>query len=101
MNTKDLEQEVNQVLSKLMTAWGAGDGAAFASAFTEQADFVPYFGIHVQGRQGIANAHQPAFDSFLRGIETSLSTQEHPYDPGKCFHGAHPWHSPSRWRGRV
>ncbi len=67
MNTRDFEQEVNQVLSRLMAAWAAGDGTTFASAFTEEADFVPYFGIHVQGRAGIVNAHQTAFDSFLKG----------------------------------
>ncbi len=58
-----------------MSAWDAGDGTAFASAFTENADFVPYFGIHVQGREGIADAHQPIFDGFMKGSKLRYELQ--------------------------
>lgn len=75
MNTGQTELEVRQVLSKLMAGWDTGDGTAFASSFTEDADFVPYFGIHVQGRKGIADAHQSIFDGFMKGSKLRYDLQ--------------------------
>lgn len=64
-----VDAEVGEVLARLMRGWAAGSGPQLAAAFSEEADFVPYFGIHVHGRDAIAKAHQPAFDAFLKGTK--------------------------------
>lgn len=66
---------VQAVLSGLESAWAAGNASEFAAAFSEEADFVPYFGIHVHGREQIANAHQPVFDGFLKGTRLHYTLQ--------------------------
>jgi uncharacterized protein (TIGR02246 family) len=48
-------------------AWGAGDGAAYAAAFTADATYVTFVGTLYRGREEIARAHQALFDKFLRG----------------------------------
>ncbi len=67
--------EVRSVLSKLMSAWAAGNATQFAESFSEEADFVPYFGIHVHSREAIAKAHQPAFKTFLKGSKLHYEVQ--------------------------
>jgi uncharacterized protein (TIGR02246 family) len=55
------------IAAALTDAWNAYDGAAFARAFTEDADFVNIFGMHGVGRDAIARNHQMIFDGVYRG----------------------------------
>ncbi|MGB3632497.1 MAG: SgcJ/EcaC family oxidoreductase [Rubrobacteraceae bacterium] len=65
-NTPD-EAAVRDLLQQLMEDWGRGDGEAYGSRFTEDADYVAFDGTHTKGRQEIATSHQQLFDKFLKG----------------------------------
>jgi uncharacterized protein (TIGR02246 family) len=64
----DDPREVGEtILRQMEEGWNAGDGAAFAAPFTEDADFVAIRGDHHHGRQAIAEGHQHIFSTFYRG----------------------------------
>ena len=55
---------------RMIDAWNAGDAAAFAAPFTDEADFVAFEGTHLKGRREIALFHQRIFDTsgYLNGV---------------------------------
>ena len=55
------------LLERLEAAWNHADGAAFGSAFTDDADFVDIRGDHHRGRDAIAAGHQGIFASIYAG----------------------------------
>ena len=59
--------EVLAVLGKLADAWNEGDAAAYARLFTEDADYVTFFGMNMPGRQVIESAHRSLFEGPLKG----------------------------------
>ncbi|MBE1441260.1 SgcJ/EcaC family oxidoreductase [Paenibacillus sp. OAS669] len=59
--------EINELFQKLKWAWDRGDGAAYGSCFTEDADYVTFQGEHLQGRKAIAETHQQLWNGVLRG----------------------------------
>ncbi|RSN63406.1 DUF4440 domain-containing protein [Amycolatopsis sp. WAC 04182] len=61
------QAEVLAVLGKLADAWGDGDAAAYASLFTEDADYVTFFGMNMPGRAMIESAHRSLFEGPLKG----------------------------------
>ncbi|MFD5246664.1 SgcJ/EcaC family oxidoreductase [Amycolatopsis sp. NPDC058340] len=61
------QTEVLAVLGKLADAWNDGDAAAYASLFTEDADYVTFFGMNMPGRAMIESAHRSLFEGPLRG----------------------------------
>jgi uncharacterized protein (TIGR02246 family) len=61
------ERVVSDVVSDLVKAWNAADGAAFARHFAEDADFVNIRGEHFQTREAIAMGHQRIFDTIYKG----------------------------------
>jgi uncharacterized protein (TIGR02246 family) len=58
-------------------AWAAGDGAAFAATFTEDADFVAVDGSHLRTRSGIAASMQEGFDGFMAGTRPTDPREWH------------------------
>ncbi|WP_432845829.1 SgcJ/EcaC family oxidoreductase [Amycolatopsis sp. CA-161197] len=60
-------EEVLTVLSRLADAWNSGDAAAYASLFTEDADYVTFFGMRLPGRELIESSHRALFEGPLRG----------------------------------
>ncbi|WP_433696689.1 SgcJ/EcaC family oxidoreductase [Nocardiopsis sp. CA-288880] len=60
-------EELRALVAAPQRAWAAGDGAAFAAAFTEDADFVAVDGSHLRTRAGIAASMQEGFDTFMAG----------------------------------
>ncbi|GAB4585155.1 SgcJ/EcaC family oxidoreductase [Nocardia sp. IFM 10818] len=52
-------------------AWAAGDGAAFAATFTEDADFVSVIGEFIHGRAEMTTEMQKGFDGFMKGTRMS------------------------------
>ncbi|MBC7304470.1 MAG: SgcJ/EcaC family oxidoreductase [Nocardia sp.] len=62
---------VLELLSAQVAAWAAGDGAAFAATFTEDADFVSVIGEFIRGRAQLAAVMQEGFDGFMRGTHLS------------------------------
>jgi uncharacterized protein (TIGR02246 family) len=61
------EDVIRAIHRRMIDAWNAGDGAAFAASFTDGADFVVWDGTHVKGRQQIASFTQRIFDTVVKG----------------------------------
>jgi len=61
------EAAIRDLFRRLLDDWGRGDGEAYGSRFTEDADYVAFDGSHTRGRRAIADSHQQLFDKFLKG----------------------------------
>jgi len=61
------ERAVRDLFRRLLDDWGRGDGGAYGSRFTEDADYVAFDGSHTRGRKAIAASHQELFDKYLEG----------------------------------
>lgn len=61
------ETDVLAVLDRLTEAWNAGDAAAYADLFTEEADYVTFFGANMAGRELIESSHRALFHGPLKG----------------------------------
>ena len=73
MDDREVRQAAEAVLQRLEQAWNAGDGAAFAAPFTDDADFVAIRGDHHRTRQAIATGHQHIFGTIYRGSRVHYS----------------------------
>lgn len=67
------EAEIRTLFEDLLDDWGRGDGEAYGSRFTEDADYVAFDGSHTKGRAEIAASHQQLFDKFLKGTRLTGS----------------------------
>ena len=61
------EAKIGALFEDLLEDWGRGDGEAYGSRFTEDADYVAFDGTHTKGKEDIASSHQRLFDKFLKG----------------------------------
>jgi uncharacterized protein (TIGR02246 family) len=61
------EHEIRALHKRMLDAWGAGDGEAFAAPFSDDAVFVGFDGSVLRGRAQIAASHQELFDRWLKG----------------------------------
>src|SRR6187455_758904 len=61
------ERIVSDLVRELEEAWNAADGAGFARAFAEDADFVNIRGEHLRTRDVIAKGHQAIFNTIYAG----------------------------------
>jgi uncharacterized protein (TIGR02246 family) len=61
------EAKIRALFEDLLEDWGKGDGEAYGSRFTEDADYVAFDGTRTRGRAAIAASHQELFDEFLKG----------------------------------
>jgi uncharacterized protein (TIGR02246 family) len=61
------EAHILALFDDLLADWGRGDGEAYGSRFTEDADYVAFDGTHTRGRAEIAASHQMLFDKWLKG----------------------------------
>jgi uncharacterized protein (TIGR02246 family) len=60
------EQEIRATHQRMIDAWNAGDGAAFAARFSNDADFVAWEGTHLKGRHEIALFTQRILDTVVK-----------------------------------
>ncbi len=58
---------IRALFAELIAAWERGDGHAYGSLFTDEADYVAFDGSHTRGRRVIAESHQKLFDTWLKG----------------------------------
>ncbi|MFC9995333.1 SgcJ/EcaC family oxidoreductase [Nocardia sp. NPDC127526] len=65
------ETALRALLRAQADAWAAGDGAAFAATFTDDADFVSVIGEFIQGRAEMTTEMQQGFDGFMKGTRMS------------------------------
>ena len=63
----DGERIVSDLVRELEEAWNEADGAGFARAFAEDADFVNIRGEHLRTRDVIAKGHQAIFNTIYAG----------------------------------
>ena len=61
------EAQILALFDDLLEDWGRGDGEAYGSRFTEDADYVAFDGTRTRGRREIAASHQQLFDKWLKG----------------------------------
>lgn len=61
------EAAIRGLLDRMGEAWASGDGAAYASVFSEDASYLAAPGQRTVGRQEIAESHQRIFDSVFKG----------------------------------
>jgi uncharacterized protein (TIGR02246 family) len=61
------ERAVRELFEKLLEDWARGDGEAYGSRFTEDADYVAFDGTRTKGREEISSSHQQLFDKFMKG----------------------------------
>src|SRR5690242_21322881 len=61
------ETEVRAVLGRLTEAWNDGDATAYGRLFTEDADYVTFFGLNFPGREAIESSHRALFEGPLKG----------------------------------
>jgi uncharacterized protein (TIGR02246 family) len=61
------EAKILALFEDLLADWGRGDGEAYGSRFTEDADYVAFDGTRTRGRAEISASHQQLFDKFLKG----------------------------------
>jgi uncharacterized protein (TIGR02246 family) len=61
------EAAIRELFGLLLDDWGRGDGEAYGSRFTEDADYVAFDGTRTRGRREISASHQRLFDKFLKG----------------------------------
>ena len=69
------EQALSQIVAKLEEAWNAGDSAAFASYFTDDATFIHIFGGQLDGRTAIQAIHRQIFDTIYKGSRNHFTLQ--------------------------
>jgi uncharacterized protein (TIGR02246 family) len=61
------QAQIRALFDDLLGDWGRGDGEAYGSRFTEDADYVAFDGTRTRGRDEISASHQQLFDKFLKG----------------------------------
>lgn len=61
------------LLDGLGEAWNRADGAGFASAFADDADFVNILGMRARTPAAIGAGHQQIFDTIYRGSRATFS----------------------------
>ena len=59
-------EQFTSTLDRLNAAWNAGDAAAYAAQFTEDATYVAYNGSILHGRDQIEATHRYLFDGPLK-----------------------------------
>jgi uncharacterized protein (TIGR02246 family) len=67
--TQQAEDTVEDFLARVRRAWDAGDAAAYARQFTEEATYVIFRGEALQGRAQIESAH---VDVLMRGTKVII-----------------------------
>jgi len=67
MTTTTVEADVRAVLGRLTEAWNSADAAAYGRLFTEDADYVTFFGLNFPGREAIESSHRALFEGPLKG----------------------------------
>ncbi|TCP28868.1 uncharacterized protein (TIGR02246 family) [Scopulibacillus darangshiensis] len=63
------KEDINNVFEELYSAWSHGNGKAYSSCFTEDVDYVTFFGQHLKGRQEVKTSHQELFNGVLKGSQ--------------------------------
>ena len=66
-NDRSTDKALHDLFQMSKDGWNQGDGEAYATSFTEDADYILWNGTYLKGRQAIAAAHQQLFETRLQG----------------------------------
>jgi len=61
------QAQIRALFEDLLGDWGRGDGEAYGSRFSEDADYIAFDGTRTRGRAEVSASHQQLFDRFLKG----------------------------------
>ena len=67
--------EAQDLVRAMETAWNAADSAGFVDAFADDADFVNVLGMHVRGRDAIAEGHAQIFRTVYAGSRVAYRVE--------------------------
>lgn len=70
------EARIRHLLQDMTAAWNAGDASAYAGIFTEDADYITWFGARSTGRKAIEDSHRFLFDGPLKGSRLAGGTAD-------------------------
>ena len=70
------ERALHQLVYQLEAAWNAGDGAGFAEAFAEEADFIHILGGYYSGRAAIEAGHRMILGTIYKGSTVRYSVEK-------------------------
>jgi uncharacterized protein (TIGR02246 family) len=56
-----MTEPIRQLLHQLTDSWNDGDATRYAAAFTEDADYITFFGLRMRGRKEIEDGHRHLF----------------------------------------
>src|SRR5271167_2178398 len=70
------ERALHQLVYQLEAAWNGGDGAGFAEAFAEEADFIHILGGYYNGRAAIEAGHRMIFGTIYKGSTVRYSVEK-------------------------
>nr|WP_055504303.1 SgcJ/EcaC family oxidoreductase [Nonomuraea pusilla] len=60
------ETAIRNLLARMTETWNAGDSAAYAGLFTDDADYITFFGLRLTGRQAIEEVHRGVLAAGIR-----------------------------------
>ena len=66
---------IDDVLTRISAAWDAGDAAAFACEFTDDATYVIFVGLAYEGRAAIEHGHVPVFEKWQKGSRMRIQVR--------------------------
>jgi len=69
------EKALHEMVYQLEAAWNAADGAAFAEAFAEDADFIHILGGYYKGRAAIEAGHRMILGTIYKGSTVRYSVE--------------------------
>jgi uncharacterized protein (TIGR02246 family) len=61
-----MSREIVSLLGRMGETWNAGDAAGYADLFTPGADYITFFGLHLEGRQDIEDVHRELFKTSIK-----------------------------------
>ena len=67
------QASVRSIVQGLENAWNSADGAAYAAAMADDADFVNVRAEHIKGREAIAAGHTGIFRTIYAGSRNRLT----------------------------
>jgi len=75
-NRTAADATIRKLIDHLVSSWNAGDGVAYAAAFTERCDYITFNGEHHKSRAAVASSHQELFDTHLKGSQLLVGSYE-------------------------
>ncbi|MFC4113470.1 SgcJ/EcaC family oxidoreductase [Nonomuraea zeae] len=61
-----MSTEIVRLLAQMTETWNAGDSAGYAGLFTEDVDYVTFFGLHLKGREAVEETHRELFKTSIK-----------------------------------